>query len=313
MASDDNVAAFNEQAPLLLVTDIHLRIVQSGVLFLLGKTSEAGAARIAVRHEELLPMENRGIGRSTVAPPLQGEAPKVGYERFGERRVADTIEVRVHQVRDPRLATSELHQGGAVDGAGELPTAALVDPKHGMQMPQSAVMDVQRVTQYFSDRRLGAGAVNGPVVARGVQQTVRFRARPLVRAEERPDVVPQAVGQTAELGSFLKGGERQVDEEIVPAGASDGLPTVRAGDAANESKRPRDAPEDVGDRARGFDLELGAPREAGRVRPGTRSTAAGHPGVPEKRSSVSGTAGTRRGRVALWARKVCSAAVSRKT
>ena len=256
MASDDHVTALNEHAPLLLVTDIHVRIVQSGVLFLPGETSEAGAARIAVRHEELLPMEYRGIRRATVVSPLQGEPPKVGDEGFGERRVADAIEVGIHQVRDPRLAASEFHQGGAVDGARELSAAALVDPKHGRQMSQSAVMDVQRVTQDFPDRPLGAGAVDGPLVARRVQKTVGFRARPLVRAEERRDVVPQAVGQTAELGSFLKGGERQIDEEIVPPGAPDGLPTLRAGDAANESKRPRDAPEDIDDRAGGFDLEL---------------------------------------------------------
>ena len=35
MASDDHVTAFNEQAPLLLATDIHLGIVQSGVLLCL--------------------------------------------------------------------------------------------------------------------------------------------------------------------------------------------------------------------------------------------------------------------------------------
>ena len=72
MASDDQVPAFEEQAPLLLVTYVILAVVQSGVLFLPGETGEAGAPSIAVGHEEFFAMENRGVPGLAVVSMLQG-------------------------------------------------------------------------------------------------------------------------------------------------------------------------------------------------------------------------------------------------
>ena len=109
VASDDHVPAFEEHTPLLVVTNVTLVAIQAGLLFLLREAGEAGASGIATGHEEFLAVEKRGIRSVTVVAALQGEPPKVGDEGLGEHRVADTIEVRIHEVRDSRLAASELH------------------------------------------------------------------------------------------------------------------------------------------------------------------------------------------------------------
>ena len=171
-------------------------------------------------------MKNRRIRRASVIAVVQPQPRKVADDGFGERRMPDTVELGVYQVRHLGLAASQLDQRQAFDGSSELAAAPLVDAQQRRQARERGVVHVQRAGEDLSDRGLGARPVDGILVAGGVQQAVRLRAGGLVRAEERADVASQrrpVVGRTSVAcrrprGPGTRAGRRGVRDERSPTG-----------------------------------------------------------------------------------------------
>ena len=158
------------------------------------------------------------------------------------------VECRVDEEGDLWLLTVQLDDGGVVNVAGDGLGGTDVDAEKRWKLCDGARMNVEGLWCELAEGRVAACDIEQSDVGDGVQQLVGRRACGLVAAEEILGVVLEVLGELPEGQSTTKGGQRGVDEEVLPSFFLEVLPAVWSGHSTNEGEGCPRGSEQLGER-----------------------------------------------------------------
>src|SRR5690606_22733272 len=132
-----------------------------------------------------LAMQDRRVGDRSVVAMVHLQPLEVGDYGLRQCGMGIVVEVRVGEVGDLRLVSSELHDCGIGDATGDHLRTALVDPKDRRQLAKGGYMYVQGLCRELADGRRTDPDFECLSVSSCMKQRVRLCAGARIRAEER--------------------------------------------------------------------------------------------------------------------------------
>lgn len=138
--------------------------------------------------KRLFAMQDRRVGALAVVVKVDLSGPHVEFDARRQSRVGIGLEVGIGEVRDLSRKAMQLDEIGVFNLSQISASAPFVDPQQRPELLQGRPMNVQRIGEQFSQRRIPTRLVDGVGIPGPKQQFIRLISYLFVRAEELLDV-----------------------------------------------------------------------------------------------------------------------------
>jgi hypothetical protein len=141
-------------------TDRRRIVEQAVLLFLLCEAGEFGEQRMCRGQERFFAVQHGRVFARTIIVIVDFVLAHVQFDARRQGRVGIGLEIGIGQVRNLPREPMQLENVRLFDLSQTSPRAPLVDPQKGIELIQRRAVDVERVGEQLSQRRIAARLVD---------------------------------------------------------------------------------------------------------------------------------------------------------